>query len=138
MLLVVAWAFFGCGWIRTSLLLQASHIFNVTANLDLAVEFRRALQNRVCNALTGVFNASDSLVNLTEHPCECAFEATLHNLMAIRVGPHPDCGMTEVHILTAKSDYKEFSLQTATGLILTDTRKWASNGLMAISVGMRS
>ena len=97
MLLVVAWAFFGCGWIRTSLLLQASHIFNVTANLDLAVEFRRALQNRVYNALTGVFNASDSLVNLTEHPGECAFEATLHNLMAIRVGPHPDCGMTEVH-----------------------------------------
>ena len=28
--------------------------------------------------------------------------------MAIRVGPHPDCGMIEVHILTAKSDYREF------------------------------
>ena len=82
--------------------------FNVTANLDPADEFRRALQNRVYNALTGVFNASGSYVNLTEHPGECAFEATLHNLMAIRVGPHPDCGMTEVHILIAKSDYREF------------------------------
>ena len=64
-LLVVAWAFFGCGWIRTSLLLQASHIFNVTANSDRTVEFRRALQNRVHNALRGVCNAADSLVNLT-------------------------------------------------------------------------
>jgi hypothetical protein len=82
-------------------------------------------------------------LSLTDRPGQWAFEVMRNNnLMAINMGPHTDSGMTEVHILTAKSDYKQFGLQTATALNLTDTAhgEWAfelllGDQLMAIRKG---
>jgi len=42
------------------------------------------------------------------------------NLVAIKKGPKTGSGKTEVHRLTAASNYKKFDLQTATALHLTD------------------
>jgi len=45
------------------------------------------------------------------------------NLLAIKKGPKTGSGKTEVHRLTAASNYKKFDLHTATGLHLTD-KNW--------------
>eukprot|EP00450_Noctiluca_scintillans_P011113 CAMPEP_0194503282 /NCGR_PEP_ID=MMETSP0253-20130528/28294_1 /TAXON_ID=2966 /ORGANISM="Noctiluca scintillans" /LENGTH=633 /DNA_ID=CAMNT_0039345553 /DNA_START=14 /DNA_END=1915 /DNA_ORIENTATION=- len=79
----------------------------------------------------------------TTFASEWAFdEMTNGDLMAIKMGPKTGTGKTEVHILSARSQWNQFQLHTGTGLHLTDREhgQWAfqvmrNNDLMAIKMG---
>jgi len=81
----------------------------------------------------------------TTPPCgqEWAFVTdSKNNLVAIKKGPQTGSGKTEVHRLTAASNYKTFDLQTATALQLTD-KNWdfvmdSKDNLVAIKKGPKT
>jgi len=63
-----------------------------------------------------------------------------NDLMAIKMGPVTGTGKTEVHVLSASSNYQRFSLQTGTGLHLTHSGEWSfqamrNRDLMIIKMG---
>merc|ERR1719450_1473007 len=65
-----------------------------------------------------------------------------NNLVAIKKGPKTGSGKTEVHRLTAASNYKKFDLHTATALHLTD-KNWdfvmdSKDNLVAILKGPKT
>jgi len=98
---------------------------------------------RIHTGITSYALARKVVTGLTYQPSEWAFEVLSNSdILAINMGPTTNSGMTEVHILTAKSDYKKFALHTATALNLPDKRRgeWAfgllkNNDLVAIRKG---
>jgi hypothetical protein len=67
--------------------------------------------------------------------------ASNDDLVAIKKGPHTGTGMTEVHRMSAASNYQKFTLQTGTALHLTnDADSWSfamdeHDDLLAIKKG---
>merc|ERR1711957_583474 len=47
------------------------------------------------------------------------------DLVCIKMGPHTGTGKTEVHVLSAASNYRRFVLQTRTALHYTHGANWA-------------
>ena len=70
--------------------------------------------------------------------------ASNDDLVAIKKGPHTGTGMTEVHRMSAASNYQKFTLQTGTALHLTnDADSWSfamdeHDDLLAIKKGLQT